>query len=211
MKQTSSDARQQNEFLRTMLKNTRYTGVQADGSHLAHGGQQVGGAIMGTGVPADKENQKRRSRGNNSQSHKATSKQGGVAGAPVYHHHHQGGHHHGGQDPRFHQAGPSVTTRLHALGHLPQYDGAAESLSSAAGKGVERTYQLTNGVIGESAKHVQPAPAVRNTQPVFQQPSRRLGAPEGMQHFRAVDRFFTTIRDDEQEEISRYNARYPLW
>ncbi len=113
-----------------------------------------------------------------------------------------------------HKAGPSVAAQFYEVqGHLPQYDGAADSLSSGVGSSNDRASDQPNSVPSKTKSPI--SLKVDSTVPskyVASYPSQNgLGRPAlNAVHFAKVNGFFDTIREEEREEIAKYKARFPL-
>lgn len=134
----------------------------------------------------------------------------------------QGGQRSGGMqhfggynDSRAYKAGPSVGAPLYqARRHVPQYDGAMDSLSSEAPVSTEASSEASSrrssGQVTRAGPQAGAKAPISATAPYFfYEPVRRFPISEGL-HSEAVDKFFNTIREEERAEIAKYKAQFPL-
>lgn len=134
----------------------------------------------------------------------------------------QGGQRSGGMqhfggysDSRIYKAGPSVGAPLYqARGHVPQYDGATDSLSPEApasnAASSEASSRRSSGQMTRTGTQAGAKGPMSATAPsFFYEPVRRFPTSEGL-HYEAVDKFFNTIREEERAEIAKYKAQFPL-
>lgn len=121
----------------------------------------------------------------------------------------------GYKDSRMYKAGPSVGVPLYqARGHVPQYDGAMDSLSSEVTATTETSSEASSEASSRrSSRQVTRvgtqagAKAAMNAmaQSFVYDSMRRFPTTEAV-HYEAVDRFFNTIREEERAEIAKYRA-----
>lgn len=112
----------------------------------------------------------------------------------------------GPQEVRIHKAHSSTASPLYqARGHLPQYDGAADSLSCGAAASSDRASDQADHAKTKAGSAV----LVTTVTPSLYEPSRRLPISERLHH-EAVGSFFKTIREEELEEIAKYRAQFAL-
>ncbi len=115
---------------------------------------------------------------------------------------------------RLHKAGASVAAQYYqARGHLPQYDGAADSLSSGVGSSHDHSSNQPKSATSKteslvSLKVDSTVPA-KHVAPSSTQATLRKSALDSL-HFARVNEFFDTIREEERQEIAKYKARYPF-
>lgn len=120
----------------------------------------------------------------------------------------------GYKDARIFKAGPSIGAPLYeARGHVPQYDGAMDSLSSGAPAKTEASSEASSrrssGQVYRPGTQAGSKASFNAMAPSFYEPVRRFPASEGI-HYEAVDRFFNTVREEERAEIAKYKAQFPF-
>ncbi|KAI9874961.1 MAG: hypothetical protein M1830_009081 [Pleopsidium flavum] len=206
---STSNSNNQKDFLRTMLKNPRYS---APGNDFADFQTRVDEELRKAGRNADgtpnshaslsssanKENQKSGYHFNPERFRQMMARDKG----PTY----NATHPNGPQDTRIHKGQSSVASPLYqARGQLPQYDGAADSLSTGAAASSDRASDQANHAKAKAGSAV----VVPTVPPFLYEPSRRFPVSERL-HQQAINGFFKSVRDEEREEIAKYQAQFPL-
>lgn len=111
----------------------------------------------------------------------------------------------GSQHTGVHKAQSSVASQLYqAHGQLPQYDGAADSLSSG---GAPASSDRASDKVGDAKAKVKLAGWLSSVSPSLYEPGRRLLVSE-RRHREAIDKLFQAIRKVEREEIANYKAKF---
>ena len=171
---------------------------------LTEAGFPIGYPAVSSSV--NKENQRSGSYSDTERFQNMMAREGGRNGGMQ----HFGGY----NDGRHYKAGPSVGAPVyHARGHVPQYDGAMDSLSSDAPANIEGSSEASSrrssGPVTRAGNQVGSKKPLNAMAPSFHDPVRRFPVSEGG-HYEIVDKFFNAVREEEREEIAKYKAQSPL-